>query len=101
MLYLGEGRIAGAGAETVTITKNEILTTFNKPDNWLLALVQVPTDEQFGQADAYRVAEPRTSYGVTPGCLVRYLKHPFTRELDFGVTSVNYDWKVLWCKSAI
>ena len=34
-----KGRIEGA--DTVTVTKNEILTALNKPDNYILALVQV------------------------------------------------------------
>jgi hypothetical protein len=34
-----KGRIRGA--PTVTITKNEILTAFNKPEDWMLALVEV------------------------------------------------------------
>jgi len=58
------------GAKTVTITKNEILTALNKPDDFILAIV--PTDGD--QAD-----EPR------------YIRKPFQREPDFAVTSVNYD----------
>ncbi len=57
------------GAETVTITKNEILTAFNKPDDFILAVVEVDGDHS------------------TP----RYIRQPFQREPDFGVTSVNYD----------
>jgi len=30
-----------AGADTVTVTKNEILTAFNKPDQYILAIVEV------------------------------------------------------------
>ena len=26
----------------------------------------------------------------------RYVRKPFEKEPDFGVTSVNYDWKKLW-----
>ena len=63
-----KGRAAGAG--TVTVTKNEILTCLNKPDEFILALVEV--DEQ----------------GARPP---RYVRRPFHREPDFGVTSVNYD----------
>ncbi|TAM79793.1 MAG: DUF3883 domain-containing protein [Acidobacteria bacterium] len=57
------------GADTVTITKNEILTSFNKPDDFILALVEVDGDSA-------------TS---------RYVRRPFQREPDFGVTSVNYN----------
>ena len=58
------------GAPTVTITKNEILTCLNKPDHFMLAIVEVDDD-------AVRN--------------VRYVRGPFQREPDFGVTSVNYN----------
>jgi len=64
-----KGRISGA--ETVTVTKNEILYSLNKPDDYILAIV-----EFLGDAGHY----------------VRYLRRPFQREPDFGVTSVNYDF---------
>jgi hypothetical protein len=57
------------GAKTVTITKNEILTALNKPDDFILAIAEVEGD----------VAKPR------------YIRKPFQREPDFAVTSVNYD----------
>jgi hypothetical protein len=63
-----KGRIEGA--ETVTVTKNEILTSLNKPDDFILALVELQGSDQ------HRVS---------------YLRRPFRREPDFGVTSVNYD----------
>lgn len=66
-----KGRISGA--TTVTITKNEIVTALNKPDDFILALVEV-----------------NGSAGVP-----RYLRTPFSREPDFGVTSVNYDLREL------
>ncbi|MDD3828879.1 MAG: helicase-related protein, partial [Anaerolineae bacterium] len=62
-----------SGAATVTITKNEILTGLNKPDEFILAVVEVDGDE------------------TTP----YYIRRPFQREPDFGVTSVNYDTKKL------
>jgi superfamily II DNA or RNA helicase len=62
-----KGRVTGAA--TVTITKNEILTGLNKPDEFILALVEVDGQD----------ARPR------------YVRRPFRREPDFGVTSVNYD----------
>jgi len=70
-----KGRIEGA--ETVTITKNEILTALNKPDDYILAIVEVPLSETMidGQEDQ---------------CPVRYVKTPFLKEPDFGVTSINY-----------
>lgn len=58
-----------ATADTVCITKNEILTALNKPESFILAVV--PVDEAGAQ-------EPR------------YIREPFQREPDFGVTSVNY-----------
>ncbi len=67
-----------AGAETVTVTCNEILTGFNVPDGYILAIVEVAD----GQA-----REPR------------YVRKPFSREPDFGVTSVNYDLKELLARS--
>lgn len=66
-----KGRIAGA--DTVTVTKNEILYSLNKPDDFILALVE------FDGAD-HRV---------------HYVRQPFQREPDFGVTSVNYGFAEL------
>lgn len=63
-----KGRVTGA--DTITVTKNEILYSLNKPDDFILAIVEV-LDE-----DSHRV---------------HYLRQPFQREPDFGVTSVNYD----------
>ena len=63
-----KGRITGA--RTVIITRNEILTALNKPDEFILALVPIE-----GEASA----EPA------------YLRQPFGQEPEFGVTSVIYD----------
>ena len=63
-----------ADADTVTVTKNEILYSLNQPDNFILALVQFQPDG---------------------GHKVRYLRQPFQRKPDFGVTSVNYDFTEL------
>jgi hypothetical protein len=62
-----KGRVAGA--TTVTLTKNEILTALNKPEEFILALVEV-------EGDTARAPV--------------YVRQPFTREPDFGLTSVNY-----------
>ncbi len=62
-----KGRIAGA--RTVTITSGEIRTALNKPDDFILAIVEID-----GEAT-----------------IARYIRRPFQREPDFGVTSVNYD----------
>ncbi len=63
-----KGRVAGA--PTITVTKNEILYSLNKPDDFILALVEFNED-----GDSH----------------VRYVRRPFQREPDFGVTSVNYN----------
>ncbi len=57
------------GAATVTVSKNEILTGLNRPDEYILAIVEVD-----GQST-------RTIY----------LKKPFKNAPDFTATSVNYD----------
>ena len=56
-------------AETVTITKNEILTALNKPEDFILAIVLGVGDQVEGPW---------------------YVRQPFQKEPDFGVTSVNY-----------
>jgi Domain of unknown function (DUF3883) len=71
-----KGRVAGA--RTVTVTKNEILTALNKPDDFLLAIVEL-------NDGAVRSA--------------RYVRQPFQCEPDFGVTSVNYDLGELLARS--
>jgi superfamily II DNA or RNA helicase len=71
-----KGRVTGA--DTVTVTKNEILTSLNKPDDFILALVE------FLDGDHHRV---------------HYLRRPFRREPDFGVTSVNYAFAELLARA--
>ncbi len=66
-------------ATTVTVTKNEILTAFNQPAAFILALVRVDLIQQ----QALELC---------------YVRRPFTREPDFGATSVNYDLQQLWLK---
>ena len=63
-----------SGAATITVTKNEILYSLNKPDDFILAIVEFLADGR------HRVS---------------YLRLPFQREPDFGVTSVNYDFTKL------
>jgi hypothetical protein len=67
-------------ATSVTVSKNEILTAFNQPDAFILALARVDLSRQ-------EVAE------------LCYVSHPFTREPDFGATSVNYDIQQLFQQS--
>lgn len=62
-----KGRIREA--QTVTITKNEILTALNMPDDFVLAIGLINGDD----VD------------------LRYVRRPFQREPDFAATSVNYD----------
>lgn len=57
-----------AGADTITITRNEILTGLNKPDDYILAIVLVDGD----QTELW------------------YSRRPFGKEPDFGAESVNY-----------
>lgn len=57
------------GATTVTVSKNEILTALNRPEEFILAIVEVDGEKTH----------------------TIYLKHPFKNALDFPVTSVNYD----------
>ena len=64
-------------ADTVTVTRNEILYSLNKPADFILALVL------FGDCDG----------GDAPR--VRYVRRPFQREPDFGAASVNYKLKDL------
>ena len=90
-----KGRIEGA--DTVTVTKNEILAAFNKPQNFLLALVSVPPSQEYTPGDRFKVRESQATYGdVQPRCQVRYVREPFQKEPDFGVSSVNYHWQELW-----
>ena len=71
-----KGRVTGA--DTITVTRNEILYSLNKPDDFILAIVE------FRDGDAHRV---------------HYLRQPFQREPDFGVTSVNYDFAELLARA--
>jgi hypothetical protein len=64
-----KGRIKGA--DTVTITRNEMLYALNQADKFLLAIVLV------GEDDA--IDGPH------------YLRNPFEAEPGWGVSSVNYD----------
>jgi hypothetical protein len=74
-----KGRVAGA--KEFTITKSEILTSLNKPDHFILALVRVDEDEATD---------------------VRYLRRPFEGPEDvyFDMTSANYDWDELFARGA-
>jgi len=71
-----KGRIEGA--ESVTVTRTEILTGLNTHRNYVLALVEVVPDG---------------------GERVRYLRDPFSGKsprLHFAETSTSFDWRRLW-----
>lgn len=72
-----KGRITGA--DTITVTRNEILTSLNKPDDFILAVVEFDG----------------------PGHRVHYIRQPFSREPDFEVTSVNYSFAGLIAKAGM
>ena len=67
-----------AGASTVTVTRNEILYSLNKPEDFILGIVE------FVDGTDHRV---------------HYVRQPFQREPDFGVTSVNYDFAELLARA--
>lgn len=92
-----KGRVRDA--TSVTVTRNEILTALNKPEACILALVEVPP-AAFAEGDAFYagIADERSSYEIGAGCVVRYVRQPFTREPDFGANSVNYDCDELWVR---
>ncbi len=71
-----KGRVSGA--PTITVTRNEILYSLNKPDDFILAIVE------FTGEDTHQP---------------HYLWQPFQREPDFGVTSVNYDFAELLARA--
>jgi len=71
-----KGRVSGA--ETVTVTHNEIRYGLNKPDDFILALVE------FMEDGTHRV---------------HYLREAFRREPDFGVASVNYHFAELMARA--
>ncbi len=73
-----KGRVSGA--DTVTITRNEILYSLNNPDKFILAMVE------FLDNDGHRV---------------HYLRQPFTKEPDFDETSSNYDFAKLIARGQI
>ena len=63
-----------SGAATITVTRNEILYSLNKPDHFILAIVE------FFEGGGHKV---------------HYVRQPFKREPDFGAASVNYAFSEL------
>ena len=72
-----KGRVSGA--ETITVTKNEILYSLNKPEDFILAVVEF-------------LDETRHK--------VHYVRQPFQREPDFAAASVNYRFAELLALAA-
>ncbi|TVR79632.1 MAG: DUF3883 domain-containing protein [Rhodospirillales bacterium] len=73
-----KGRISGA--QTITVTRNEILTSLNKPDDFILAIVE------FLDSGNQRV---------------HYIRQPFQREPDFHAASVNYSFAELLARAEV
>ena len=67
-----------SGAATITVTRNEILYSLNKPEDFILGIVEFVEDGSHQ---------------------VHYVRQPFQREPDFGVTSVNYDFAELLARA--
>lgn len=72
-----KGRVKGA--TTITVTKNEILASFNQPERFILAIVLVDGETTDGPY---------------------YLKQPFDQEPGFGVTSITFNIKALLEKAS-
>ncbi|MBP9218066.1 MAG: DUF3883 domain-containing protein [Sterolibacterium sp.] len=66
------------GANTVTVTRNEILYGLNQQDKFMLAIVLVDGDQHEGPF---------------------YVTKPFTQEPDWAVTSINLDLDQLLAKA--
>ncbi len=67
-----------ADASTITVTRNEILYSLNKPEDYILAIVAFDGERHE----------------------VGYVRQPFRQEPDFGVTSVNYSLKELLARGS-
>ena len=67
-----KGRVEGA--TTVTVTRGEVAKSFNVPDQWFLAIVEVRGDDALAPT---------------------YLRRPFTKTLEDAASSANYPIKDL------
>ena len=65
-------------AATITVTLNQIVCSLNQPDDFILAILEFLDD---GKHEAH------------------YVRNPFSREPDIGVTSVNYSFSELLAKA--
>lgn len=64
-----KGRVSGA--PVITVTRNEVLYSLNKPEDFILAIVE------FFDETTHKV---------------HYIRQPFKREPDFDVVTQNYDF---------
>ena len=87
-----KGRVTGA--RDITVTKNEILTALNKPDDFILAIVEF-LDSGFQEKDIKESETQGSEYHEKEHHRVHYLRRPFGREPDFGASSVNYQFDEL------
>ena len=71
-----KGRVSGAS--TITVTRNEILYSRNKPEDFILGIIE---------------------FQDGGGCQVHYVREPFRHEPDFMVTTVNYDFTELLARA--
>ncbi len=69
-LYFIEVKGKTTGSTTVTISKTQILTSLNKPDDFILAIVEVNDDMASGP---------------------HYIRRPFREQPDFAETSRNFN----------
>ena len=74
-----KGRIEDA--KTITVTKNEILTALNKPDDFILAIVMVPPSEDGKTVDPWQIQENEPPYALSQNdCRVHYIRKPFSQR---------------------
>ena len=71
-----KGRVSGAA--TLSVTRNEVLYSLNRPEDYILGIVE------FLDGGEHRM---------------RYVREPFQREPDFGTTSVHYDFAELLARA--
>lgn len=75
VMCLAESQFRG-----ITVTRHEILHSLNKAEDFILAIVE------FLDNGAHRT---------------HYIRQPFQREPDFGVTSVNYEFADLLTRAGM
>lgn len=78
------------------VTKNEILTALNKPEHYILALVQVPRDQIISDDNALTGQEATTDYQDLEECAIRYIWQPFEATSDWSDIGSIKDWNKLW-----